>query len=213
MGQNLIPQAPSFTAMSGATAADKLKFYAHFQRFVESDFAKERFPEWFYNRLRQTFGHIAHYDREGFYNTFFRTTAGKLEFVEGTLQYRCYGDPAFTYSDVERELIGWLNERGTRTALRAHLNAEILAAERRQLAALKNKFEPRPSVPMLADALRQLLGDEGLALSDGEFESFTADVQQYASQRASAVARPEVGAVVVAAGTLPERAVPAVVTV
>ena len=59
------------------------------------------------------FGMIAHYDINGFYETFFTSDKDRVEFVEMVLNYPCYGSPAFTYCDIEKQIQQWiLNELG-----------------------------------------------------------------------------------------------------
>lgn len=101
-------QASQFTPTQWDTAQNKVWFARQFMRFVQSDFAERHFTDRFYRRLSNTFGHIAHYDRRGFWCEFFTTTADKVQFLEQTLAYPCYGDPAWTYSDVEKALRAWL---------------------------------------------------------------------------------------------------------
>jgi len=91
----------TFTATKWNTAEDKEKFFKHFQKFVSSGYKWTLFPKWFYTRLSMTFGHIAHYDRAGFYSTFFQDAAGIEQFARMTMGATCYGDPDCTYSDVE----------------------------------------------------------------------------------------------------------------
>ena len=76
--------ASQFTATQHSTAEDKAKFANQFVKFVQSDFRSKEFPIWFYQRLSMTFGHIAHYDRGGFFHTFFDDQEGKLEFIDTT---------------------------------------------------------------------------------------------------------------------------------
>ena len=90
------------------SAADKARFANHFVRFVESGFRRTLFHKWFYVRLSMTFGHIAHYDINGFFAHFFETPEDRLMFVEQCIRHACYGDPTWTYSDVEKELRKWL---------------------------------------------------------------------------------------------------------
>lgn len=89
-------------------ADKKVTFARQFIRFVESDFARSQFPQMFYLRLALAFGHIAHYNQIGFFETFFTTTKDKVRFLEKTLQHPCWGDPTYTYSDVEKALQKWL---------------------------------------------------------------------------------------------------------
>ena len=133
-------QPSQFTPTKWDTAEDKVRFAKQFVRFVQSDFAAKHFTDKFYRRLRNTFGHIAHYDRGGFWAEFFTTTADKVRFLEQTLAYPCYGDPAWTYSDVERALQVWLKADGTLDRYRQQLAEETEAAERAQLVRLQRKY-------------------------------------------------------------------------
>lgn len=99
-----------YTATKWDTVEDKEKFEKHFKRFVMSGFKRTLFYKWFYTRLSSTFGHIAHYNKSGFYDYFFTSAAGRKDFINDCMRYPCYGDPVCTYSDVEKELQGWLKE-------------------------------------------------------------------------------------------------------
>jgi hypothetical protein len=133
--------APSqFTPTQWNTSEDKATFAKQFMRFIQSDFAAEHFTEKFYRRLSNTFGHIANYNRGGFWDTFFTTTADKVRFLEQTLLHPCYGDSAWTFSDVERALQAWLRADGTLERYRQRLAEETEAAERVQLAHLQAKY-------------------------------------------------------------------------
>ena len=107
---------------------------------MQSDFAAKHFTDRFYRRLSNTFGHIAHYNRGGFWAEFFTTTADKVRFLEQTLLHPCYGDPAWTYSDVERALQEWLRACGLLDRYRQKLAEETEAAERSELARLQEKY-------------------------------------------------------------------------
>ncbi len=96
-----------------STVADKVKFGNQFVKFFQSGFSKEKFPKWFYTRLSMCFGMIAHYDINGFYETFFTNDKDRAEFVEMVLNYPCYGSPEFTFCDIEKQIQQWiLNELG-----------------------------------------------------------------------------------------------------
>lgn len=105
-------KSEKFTPTQFSSSADKARFSNHFIRFIRADFPKSLFPKWFYVRLSMTFGHIAHFSQQGFFDTFFTDEEGKRSFVEITKRYSCCGDPAFTYSDVERAIQKWLVENG-----------------------------------------------------------------------------------------------------
>ena len=132
--------ADQFTPTRWETAEEKVRFARRFIRFVESDFAERQFPHTFYRRLALTFGHIAHFNRHGFYEEFFTATEGKVRFLRMALAHSCWGDPAFTYSDVERALQSWLHQNGVLGRYERRLAAEQEAAERAELARLQAKY-------------------------------------------------------------------------
>jgi hypothetical protein len=101
---------PAFKATKWDTVEDKEKFARHFQKFVESGFSERLFYKWFYTRLSMSFGNIARYNRGCFYDYYFVREESKREFLEHVLSYPCYGDPEWTYSDVEKYLQGWLRD-------------------------------------------------------------------------------------------------------
>lgn len=132
--------ADKFTATNWEGADQKAKFARQFIRFVENDFAKDKFAVWFYQRLSMTFGHIAHFNQAGFYQEFFTTTADKVKFLRQTLQHPCYGDPAWTYSDVERALKEWLVQNAILFSFENRLADEQEAGELAELTRLQVKY-------------------------------------------------------------------------
>lgn len=102
--------ADQFTPTEFSTAADKAKFANHFARFVLSGFRRTMFPRWFYTRLSMTFGHIAHYNQQGFYGVFFETTRGRVRFLRLTIGHHSHGQANYTYCDVEQAIIAWLDD-------------------------------------------------------------------------------------------------------
>jgi hypothetical protein len=104
--------ADRFAPTTWEAARKKAQFAKTFIRFVEADFPRRQFTKAFSQRLALTFGHVAHFDRFGFFDTFFKTTGGKVRFLRQTLQWPCHGDPAFTYLDVEKALQSWLVQNG-----------------------------------------------------------------------------------------------------
>ena len=135
--------ASQFTPTKYSTAEDKAKFANHFVRFVEQDFKPTLFPNWFYSRLSNCFGHIAHYSREGFYGTWFAGDCRQRDFLRRALKHPSYGSPEFTYSDVERELRRWIAVSGKLAQLDAKIAASVELSERAELARLKAKYEPQ----------------------------------------------------------------------
>lgn len=130
-----------FKRAGSSTIEDKQRYLYHFTRFVRADFKDTLFPDWFYKQTSYMWGHIAHFNRGGFFNTWFSTTHQKVAFLERCSDPRCiYGDPAYTYVDVERALLHWLKETDVLGQYRKRYAREIEAAERAQLDALKKKY-------------------------------------------------------------------------
>ena len=130
-----------FTATQCSTKEDKQKFAKKFIAFVKSDFKESLFTKDFYNRLSMCFGHIAHYNREGFYNTWFSGRRHKIEFLKRTLTYGCHGDPAWTYSDVETYLGDHDEIRKALEFQKREYAKEIEKSEREQLTYLQEKYK------------------------------------------------------------------------
>lgn len=115
--------ADQFTPTQWESAADKARFANHFAKFAARGFRRADFPKWFYKRLSRCFGHIAHYDLNGFYQHWFAGPEAHLQFIEHTLDSGGYGDPKYTYSDVERVLKQWLRDSGLPELVEQQRNA------------------------------------------------------------------------------------------
>jgi hypothetical protein len=137
--------ADQFTPTRWEKSDKKANFGKQFIRFVEADFDRAQFPHTFYVRLALSFGNIAHFNESGFYDVFFTTTQDKLRFLRLTLLHTPCGDPAFTYSDVERALQSWLFQNGVLEKYEQRLAKETEAVERAELARLKGKYENGPA--------------------------------------------------------------------
>jgi hypothetical protein len=133
-------EAAQFTPTKFSTAEEKAKFANHFIRFVTSGFPKSMFPKWFYNELRHCFGHIAHYDQNGFYNEWFTNDLSKSLFIKMTVQHPCYGDPTHTFSDVERALIVYLRKNDPLPSIQKKMDEDTKRSEVEQLHRLMDKY-------------------------------------------------------------------------
>ena len=98
--------AEQFIATKWEPAEQKAKFANHFVKFVKSGYKYSLFHKWFYNRLSMCFGFIAHYNKNGFYDTYFADIEKIVRFWQVIENFPCYGDPEYTYSDVEKVLQG-----------------------------------------------------------------------------------------------------------
>ena len=99
-----------YTPTKWDTSAAKSRFESQFKKFVTGGFKRRDFPKWFYNRLSQCFGHIAHFNEHQFYEEFFTTPEDRRRFIDMTLKWPCHGDPSYTYSDVEKVLQAWMQK-------------------------------------------------------------------------------------------------------
>ena len=129
-----------FAATKWEGSDKKAAFARQFIKFVQWDFSKKQFTKAFYQRLSQTFSHIAHYNMGGFFEEFFTTTEGKVRFLRQTLAHPCYGDAAWTYCDVERGLQQWVRHNGCMEKYEQLLAEEQEAEERAALARLQAKY-------------------------------------------------------------------------
>ena len=100
----------TFTPTKFDSVEQKQKFAKQFIKFVKNGCHAHDFPKWFYQRLSMTRGHIAHHDQAGFFDTWFYSTESKMNFINHWIDNPIYGDPEYTYSDVERFLQSWLKQ-------------------------------------------------------------------------------------------------------
>ena len=130
-----------YTATQWNTAADKEKFTAQFKKFVERGFPESLFTKGFYNRMSMMRGHIAHYDRGGFFGAQFSTSEHRADFLNHWAGAAIYGDPAYTWSDVERVLSAWLQEHPEYEQRERNQHAAICEdIERKEFARLATKY-------------------------------------------------------------------------
>ncbi len=141
--------AEEFTPTEFSTAQDKAAFGNHFFRFIESDWKQTIFTKTFYYRLSNCFGHIAHYDLHGFYGTWFADDALRLSFLRHTLRFGCYGDPTYTFSDVERAIKAELGRRPLVAQYETRVTAAIRAGELAQLERLQAKYGTTGAFPVV----------------------------------------------------------------
>jgi hypothetical protein len=123
-----------------STTADKAAFGNTLLHFLDAGCARGLFTRKLYNRLSMTFGNIAHYDIRGFYSTWFDSDHHRLAFIENTLRWPCYGDPEFTFSDVERAVQRVVRERNYLGRYRLLAAEALRAAEISELERLEAKY-------------------------------------------------------------------------
>lgn len=132
-----------FSATRFKTAEDKAAFADRLVAFMLAGFPHEAFTDDFYRTLSKCRGHIAHYDRGGFYAEWFASADKQAEFVSHWVNTPIYGHPSHTFSDVEHTVRGWLlsNFTAVQAVIENNGKAERAAedAEDARRAALKGK--------------------------------------------------------------------------
>jgi hypothetical protein len=133
-----------FTPTKFHSADDKAWFANALLKFLADDCPRSGFTDRLYVRLSNSFGHIAHYDRSGFFEHFFLTLQTKVEFLEQTLQWLCYGSAEFTFCDVEILVQSRITTANLLAIIKAQRDSDTARRERELLERLKAKYEPMP---------------------------------------------------------------------
>ena len=142
------PFSPSqFIPTKWSTSEDKARFGNALLHFVDSGFARNLFTDRLYGRLSNCFGHIAHYNSTGFYEEWFLSLTVQVRFLEHTLRFPCYGDPEFTFSDVESEIQREVRNRNYLSRYQLLLAEEQRAGELIVLERLEGKYCSRRQYP------------------------------------------------------------------
>jgi hypothetical protein len=136
--------ASQFVATERTSAADKAVFGNTLLHFIESAWKQSLFTKRFYQQLSNCFGHIAHYDIHGFYQTWFTNDKDRLEFLRNASHWPCYGDPKFTFSDVERAVRRQILSRNYVALYEVRAAEELRRAEMRVLQRLEAKYRKPP---------------------------------------------------------------------
>lgn len=133
--------AENFTPTSFSTAEDKAETVTKLARFIDSGFKRTLFTKALYQALSLHFyGHIAHFNQHGFWETWFSTPAAQRDFLEHAVGAQCYGVPSATWCDAERALQQWIKQSGALDKARVLADEALEAAERAELARLQAKY-------------------------------------------------------------------------
>jgi hypothetical protein len=146
-----------FVPTKFSTAQDKADFGNTFLHFIESEWARTAFTKSFYNRLSMCFGNIAHYDLAGFYESWFTSDTDRLRFLRHTLDWPCWGQPEFTFCDVECAIQQEIRKRNYLARYELRASEAVRSLEMEMLRRLETKYrnvanhppeeEPDRSVP------------------------------------------------------------------
>jgi len=102
--------ASQFTSTQFNSAEQKAKFGNNLVKFILNGFQSKDFTPALYKALNNCFGHIAHYDIRGFYETWFSDHNQVREWFDHVQQYTPVGSAEFTFSDVERAFKTWFSK-------------------------------------------------------------------------------------------------------
>lgn len=136
--------ATDFVATKFSTAADKADFGNILLHFIDSEWKQTFFTDKFYGRLSMCFGHIAHCDRSGFYETWFRDDKQRLRFLRHALDSHCWGSPEFTCRDVERAVQREIRNRNYVALYELRAVECLRTAEMAILQRLEAKYRNSP---------------------------------------------------------------------
>lgn len=122
---------------------DKNKTLQAILKFIDSDFAPEKFTTRVYSGgdggdgLMYQFGHIAHYNKHGFYAEWFNDDADRLEWLRLVERGGAYGEPN---NAIEFRIQAHIREQGLLARYEAHIAAVKEVRERAELARLSAKY-------------------------------------------------------------------------
>ena len=141
-------QASKFIATKWATAEEKAKIANQMTRFILGGFQRGSFNKAMYQHLSKMFGHVAHYNINGFYEQWFanlKACRDWAEHISGNW-LSGLGDPRFTWSDVEKTLIQWVKENQITEQLEELYRTDIEQKELALLNALQQKYAPQEAL-------------------------------------------------------------------
>jgi len=151
------PFLPSeFVPSKFSTAQDKADFGNAFLHFIESEWARTAFSKSFYHRLSMCFSHIAHYDAAGFCETWFTSDADRLRFLRHTLGWPCWGDPEYTFCDVERAIQQEIRKRNYLARYELRAAEAVRFSEMETFKRLEAKYRPAANQAPAEDSVRQV---------------------------------------------------------
>jgi len=130
-----------FTSTRFTTAVQKQNFAEKLAQFVEGGFKPGAFTKRIYKELSNCFGHIAHFNRNGFYQEWFEDKTAQLRWVDRTIRAPVHGSPENTLCDVELAFQKWLSGTTIPGDLRKARDDQEEKNERADLAWLKAKYE------------------------------------------------------------------------
>jgi len=143
-------EGQQFTATKFDSADDKAKGLSALVSFIQAGFPKTKFTHRVYDGLYlHMFGHIAHFNKAGFYAEWFASPESQIEWLRYAAHGGAFGvgmgDPAYTWSDVETVLVEWVRASGLVQRYEGIVDGRTRSRELAQLAYLEAKYGDRAS--------------------------------------------------------------------
>jgi len=174
---NIKAKESDFTPTEFYSTKDKMQWLKLLVAFVQSGFTRSKFTKKLYKQLSNCFGHIAHYDIDGFYATWFEMPEQQEVWLEHVDSWSCFGDPAYTWSDVERAFKIWLSDNEEEVLAAIDRNTKVQVAQQKLDEERKASRRLGINVEFKVIAISKQVGSFGhngaLVLSkDGELYEF-----------------------------------------
>jgi hypothetical protein len=146
-------QTQDFTPTQWATAEEKAKIANRLTRFILGGFQQASFTKAMYQRLSNMFGHIAHYNINGFYEVWFSEIKACRDWAEHITGnwLSGMGDPRFSWSDVEKALIQWVKDKQIAEQLDELYRFDMEQNELALLNVLQRKYALQESLPQAVE--------------------------------------------------------------
>jgi hypothetical protein len=158
----------AFTATPHDSSEEKAKFCNDLMAFVASGLKYPNFSKQLYNRLSQTFCHIAHYSKDGFFSEYFHSIQDALRFFENietwshTIHSSC--SARFTFCDAELAIAQHLRDHRILARYQKAAAVATEQSERAVLAALHAKYHGTSALEAPKAALAETPASSQLAL-------------------------------------------------
>lgn len=120
------------------------KVLTKMKKFILAGMPASRFTEELYGWFRNMYGHIAHYDRGGFFATWFGDNPCRAEFLKrADIEANCCRHWTAPYPEkrLEQELAQWIRSEGLVEKYERASASDLEATERAELERLKAKYE------------------------------------------------------------------------
>jgi hypothetical protein len=109
-------------------------------KFIHNGFLEENFTPSVYRLISQTFGNIAHTDRERFYHVMFASNDLVIQSLEMMLGFESKGNDWNTKKDLENEVKEMIEESKVLQRLKNEKVRDTILREKAELRRLEEKY-------------------------------------------------------------------------